>query len=376
MADDVYTALAQFLDNLPGGFPATQSGVERQILERLFTPEEASLELHLALIEETPRVIAHRASRPVEDVAQALATMESKGLISGSHRAGKEPSYSAVPFVVGIYEFQLHKMDREMAGLFDEYLPHLLVPETWKKAPLLRTIPVGESLTPELEVMPYERAEALVRSHTKFSVADCVCRQEEALLGHRCDKPLETCLSFGSGADFYVRNHMGRYISQQEALDILALAEESGLVLQPSASQEAAFICACCGCCCGVLTTLKRQSNPAELIHSAFVAVLDDELCNGCELCFDRCQMEALISSDGGVALDAARCIGCGLCVTACPDEALVLMRKPDEEQRPLPKSWAMANIKLGKVRGVLSNRSMAEMFVRSKVDRAAVGKG
>ncbi|MGA9190465.1 MAG: 4Fe-4S binding protein, partial [Anaerolineales bacterium] len=74
--------------------------------------------------------------------------------------------------------------------------------------------------------------------------------------------------------------------------------------------------------------------------------------------------------------LDDARCIGCGLCVTACPDEALVLMRKPDEEQRPLPKSWAMANIKLGKVRGVLSNRSMAEMFVRSKVDRAAVGKG
>jgi electron transport complex protein RnfB len=374
MADDVYTALAHFLDNLPGGFPATESGVERRILQRLFTPDEAAIELHLSLIAEEPRVIAHRAHRPVEDVAQALATMETKGLIIGSQRTGKSPRYSAVPFVVGIYEFQLHKMDRELAGMCDEYLPHLLEPETWKKAPLLRTIPVGESLTPELEVMPYEQAEALVRSHTTFSVADCVCRQEEELLGHRCDKPMETCLSFGSGADFYVRNNMGRYISEEEALDILALAEESGLVLQPSASQEAAFICACCGCCCGVLTTLKRQPNPGELVHSAFVAVLDEELCTGCEMCFDRCQMEALTPSNGSAALDVTRCIGCGLCVSVCPDEALVLMRKPKEEQRPLPATWAMANIRLGKARGVISNRSLAEMFIRSKIDRAAVG--
>jgi electron transport complex protein RnfB len=372
MADDVYTALAHFLDNLPGGFPATESGVDRRILKRLFTPDEAALELHLSLLAETPHVIAHRAQQPVEDVAQALATMESKGLIYGNHKEGKEPSYTAIPFVVGIYEFQLHKMDRELAGYFDEYLPHLLEPETWKKAPLLRTIPVGESISPELEVMPYEQAEALVRSHTTFSVADCVCRQEEELLGHRCDKPMETCLSFGSGADFYVHNQMGRYITQEEALDLLALAEESGLVLQPSASEEAAFICCCCGCCCGVLTSLKQHPNPAELVHSAFVAVLDEDLCTGCELCFDRCQMDALTPSNGSAALDVTRCIGCGLCVSACPDEALVLMRKPESEQRSLPATWTGANIRLGKTRGVMSNRSLAEMVLRSKVDRAA----
>jgi electron transport complex protein RnfB len=373
MATDVYAQLAQFLDNLPGGYPATETGVERKILQRLFTPGEAALELHLSLIDETPRVIAHRAQRPVEAVARMLAEMETKGLIYGHHKDGKDPRYSAIPFVVGIYEFQLHKMNREMAALFDEYLPHLLEPETWKQAPLLRTIPVGQSLTPELEVMPYEQAEELVRSHTTFSVADCVCRQEQEVLGHRCDKPMETCLSFGSGADFYVRNRMGRYITEDEALGILALAEESGLVLQPSASEEAAFICACCGCCCGVLATLKRYPDPAQYVHSAFVAVLDEELCNSCELCLDRCQMEALTSSDGIVALDTGRCIGCGLCVTACPDEALVLMRKPEAEVPALPSSWAAANIHLGKVRGVMSNRSLAEMFVRSKVDRAAV---
>jgi electron transport complex protein RnfB len=372
---DVYTALAQFLDDLPGGFPATESGLEQRILKRLFSPDEAALALQLSLIEETPRVIAHRAKRPVGQVAQTLAEMEAKGLLHAEHKPGEEPRYGAVPFVVGIYEFQLHKMDRELAGYFDEYLPHLLDPETWKKAPLLRTIPVRESLTPELEVMPYEQAEALVRSHTKFCVADCVCRQEREILGHRCDKPMETCLSFGSGADFYVRNGMGRYITEEQALRILALAEESGLVLQPSASEEAAFICCCCGCCCGVLVNLKRHPNPAQYAHSAFVAVLDEELCNGCGLCLDRCQMEALTSINGAVTLDIGRCIGCGLCVSACPDQALVLMRKPDEELLPLSGTWAQANIHLGKVRGVLSNRKLAEMFVRSKADRFAAAR-
>ncbi len=373
MATDVYAQLAQFLDNLPGGYPATETGVERTILERLFTPDEAALELHLSLIEETPRVIAHRARLPVEAVAPVLAEMERKGLVYAQHKAGEAPRYSAIPFAVGFFEFQVNKMDRQVAALFDEYLPYVLQPETWQKAPLLRTIPVGQSLTPELEVMPYEQAEQLIRDQTKISVAPCVCRQEKEALGHRCDKPMETCLSFGSGADFYVRNRMGRYISEDEALEILALAEETGLVLQPSASEEAAFICACCGCCCGVLASLKRYPDPAQYVHSAFVAVLDDELCNGCELCLDRCQMEALTSSDGVVALDTGRCIGCGLCVTACPDEALVLMRKPQDEQRSLPGTWAEANIRLGKARGVMSNRSLAEMFVRSKVDRAAV---
>jgi ferredoxin len=373
MPDDVYTELARFLDNLPGGFPATASGVERKILERLFTPEEAAVELHLSLMDETAHVIAYRAHRPVDEIAKMLDQMEAKGLIYGRHKAGHPPLYSAIPFVVGIFEFQLHKMDPEIAGYFDEYLPHVLVPDVWKRAPLLRTIPVGASLNPDLKVMPYEQAEALVREHSKFGVAECVCRQHQAALDHRCDKPMETCLSFGSGVDFYVRHRMGREITEDEALAILARAEEEGLVLQPSASEKAAFICCCCGCCCGVLANLKRHPNPAQYVHSAFVAVLDEELCSGCELCLDRCQMQALAPGDVAVVLDAGRCIGCGLCVTACPDGALLLMRKPAEDVPTLPSTFAQANVHLGKVRGVMSNRSLAEMFLRSKVDRAAV---
>ena len=41
MGEDVYTKLREFLDKLPAGYPATDTGVEIKILKKLFTPEEA-----------------------------------------------------------------------------------------------------------------------------------------------------------------------------------------------------------------------------------------------------------------------------------------------------------------------------------------------
>ena len=40
---NIYTRLREHLDELPGGFPATETGVEIRILKRLFSPPEAEL---------------------------------------------------------------------------------------------------------------------------------------------------------------------------------------------------------------------------------------------------------------------------------------------------------------------------------------------
>ena len=58
MENLIYRKLTGHLDNLPGGFPATETGVELHILKKLFHPEEAELALYLTLISEEPRVIA------------------------------------------------------------------------------------------------------------------------------------------------------------------------------------------------------------------------------------------------------------------------------------------------------------------------------
>ena len=44
---DIYRNLQEYLDELPIGFPATESGVEIRILKHLFTPEEAEIALNL-----------------------------------------------------------------------------------------------------------------------------------------------------------------------------------------------------------------------------------------------------------------------------------------------------------------------------------------
>ena len=43
MNDEIYRRLAQVLDTLPNGFPATESGVEIRLLKRVFTPEQAEV---------------------------------------------------------------------------------------------------------------------------------------------------------------------------------------------------------------------------------------------------------------------------------------------------------------------------------------------
>ena len=70
--DTVYRRLARHLDNLPGGFPPTESGVEPRILKRIFAPEEAALAPLLGLIPETAKVVARRAKMSVEETSRRL----------------------------------------------------------------------------------------------------------------------------------------------------------------------------------------------------------------------------------------------------------------------------------------------------------------
>ena len=58
---------------MPIGFPATESGVEIRILERLFMPDDAALALELSAISGPARVIHKRlAGMPSGDLARAL----------------------------------------------------------------------------------------------------------------------------------------------------------------------------------------------------------------------------------------------------------------------------------------------------------------
>jgi len=191
-----------------------------------------------------------------------------------------------------------------------------------------------------------------VRAQDKFVVAPCICRREHAMVEKGCDRPEETCLIFGTAADYYLRNGLGRLTDLEETLEILDLAEKAGFVLQPSNAKKAVNICLCCGCCCQVLKNIKRHPKPASMVSSPFVAAVNLDTCEGCGDCVDRCQMEALELDDDTVALDVDRCIGCGLCITTCPTESLAMVRKPESEQPEVPRNMIEAAMKLSKARG------------------------
>lgn len=370
MAIDVYERLAQHLDDLPAGFPRTESGVEIRILRRLFTPEDAELALHLTLIPEEPRVVARRAKIPVNEAARQLREMEKKGLIIGIPQESKPPLYMASQAVVGFWEAQVNKLDPDIVQDVEDYLDTLMEQSFWRGSPQMRTIPVNKSISIQNVVMPYERVEELVRAHKTFAVLNCICRQGMHTIGKGCDKPEESCLTLGMAADSVIRKGQGRAISLEETLAILQRAEEAGLVLQPANAKNPLFICTCCGCCCGVLRTLKRYPVPASIVASAFFANLNVDTCKGCGTCLERCQMEAISLTDGKAALDLNRCIGCGLCVSTCPTDSLSLVRKPKAKQPYVPKNIIDTNIKLGKARGKLGIGKMVRMQVRSKLDR------
>ncbi len=333
----LYQDLAKHLDSLPEGYPATESGVELHILKYLFIPEYARLAVHLQPMPQPAEAVAQRAGMDVVKVAEMLEDMSAKGLIFSLKPPVKEPMYMAAPFVIGIWEYQLNRLEPEFNRMGREYMPE------FQKAsghlpPQLRTIPVEKSIEAKAEVLVYEQARELVKGQKKIVVSPCICRKEHKMMGEGCDKPLESCLSFGWGADYYERNGLGRAIDEAEALAVLQRAEETGLVLQPSNAQKIVALCCCCGDCCETLKAFKRHPKPASLASSAFVACVNQDECIGCETCLERCQMEALTIDDNSVAVvNLDRCIGCGLCVTTCPTEAISLERKPEGQIRSVP---------------------------------------
>ncbi|MFX0086205.1 MAG: 4Fe-4S ferredoxin, partial [Candidatus Hodarchaeota archaeon] len=65
--EDVYERLREHLNNLPVGFPNTDSGVEIRILKRLFTEKEAEMACKLSPLPATVHDIAEQIEQAPED---------------------------------------------------------------------------------------------------------------------------------------------------------------------------------------------------------------------------------------------------------------------------------------------------------------------
>ena len=355
MSDEVYHKLAKVLDTLPNGFPATDSGVEIKLLKRIFRPEDIELFCDLRLSFETTQQISDRTGRPMEGLEQHLMAMQERGQIFGVDVGGVK-LFKMVPWVFGIYEFQLPHLDRELAEMWEEYLKVYGEQFFRNKPQLMQVVPVEKEIPNMQQALAYEQVSNIIENSQSFAVFDCICKKEKKLLDDGCDKPLEICTAYAPIPGVFDNSDHYRTLSKDEAYGVLNKAEEAGLVhLTWNVEQGHYFICNCCGCCCGVLRGINDLAiNASDVINSYYYAEIDADTCVACGTCKDeRCQVNAIEEGDDAYRVIREKCIGCGLCVTTCSSEAMKLLRKQPQEIVPPPKDEMDWFEKRGRERGV-----------------------
>ncbi len=354
MSDTLYRQLQEKLDFFSMGFPKTESGIEIEILRTLFNEEDARLFLALSHSLASPETIAKQVKKPVKEVEAHLHTMAEKGLLFRLKK-GNNARFAAIPFVHGLFEFQVRNLSRELAELSGRYFDEAFDQAMQKGADyFLRTIPVNQSIELTQNIAAFDDAVEILKNKSKIVITDCICRVRTEVLDESCGKPKEVCFMFGSMGQYYLDRGIGREISLEEGIDILKSCQDAGLVTQPATSQNPGGMCNCCGDCCAILKALNKHPKPAEMVFSNYLAVVDEEDCTGCEDCLERCQMDAIsITEDETALVVSDRCIGCGLCVTTCPTEAMKLQPKPGEYRTP-PANTSEQMMLMAQKRGLL----------------------
>jgi Pyruvate/2-oxoacid:ferredoxin oxidoreductase delta subunit len=230
---------------------------------------------------------------------------------------------------------------RELLDLWDDYLEAewytdwAKFVQTWK-TPVWRVLPTRKGIAKGTKLLPSEDVEAILAKVTKIALVHCSCQRVAA----KCDSPVEVCLQINRAAEYAIIRGTGRELTRDEAMKIMDVAAEAGLIHSVyNISGVANVICNCCADCCVFYYPLtKYDVLDKGAAKSRFQAEVDKAACKGCQTCVERCPFEALEMAKipGEKKLKAQvipeKCFGCGVCVVGCESETikLIAVRPPE----------------------------------------------
>ncbi|PKL19013.1 MAG: hypothetical protein CVV49_03190 [Spirochaetae bacterium HGW-Spirochaetae-5] len=189
---NLYRELQFHLDQLPIGYPATNSGVELELLKYFFNTEEAKAALSLGLTTSPLWRIKRRYKKkfgvniPHEELRRLLNGLYMKGTI---RRSTKTPHGYALAFLaIGMFEFHVDDLTPELMHLLHRYYDESFMNEFFRTLlPQLRTSPHMKAIVPEHKIDTYDNMREYVKKTKEIiGVANCVCKQGEAILGEKC----------------------------------------------------------------------------------------------------------------------------------------------------------------------------------------------
>jgi Pyruvate/2-oxoacid:ferredoxin oxidoreductase delta subunit len=362
---DVYERLREKMSLWPVRVSKNKEVME--MLRILFAEDEARFLIHFAgpyQDAETMEQIVERTGMPPERIETIVDRLVSRGLLFRfkSKRDGNV-HYSLMPMIPGIFEFYFSSgrdsdEKRKVGELFERYYANGGGLETGaSNYPLIRVMPAEKTIVVDKEIssghliLPFEEMSEFIRTSQKVAVMNCACRTKK-----RCEHPLETCLVFDRFADFMVDRGSARYLTFEEALQLLEEMEKSGLVHSTTNSQTRPhFICNCCTCACLILRGLTELHNPRAIAKSNFLPVRNDDQCKRCRKCVRICPLKANVyhaphdKEPERILFLEERCIGCGLCAYNCPNNAIKLVKIRNEAPEMTPKE-ALARVEAERV--------------------------
>ncbi|MDR3591676.1 MAG: (Fe-S)-binding protein, partial [Negativicutes bacterium] len=281
---EVFRALAERLNSNPVGAPKSETLMK--ILHIMYSEQEAAIGSKFPPGFVTIDKLAQLTGLAPGDLESHLAAMAGKGLVMDIPRKGRV-LYALSPLVIGFFEYTFMRVTdklplTELAELFERYHNERGVAEEFfgAETKLFQTWAFESTIREHLttEVLDFEKASAMIRDAGKGSLTMCYCRHQALHRGTVCSAPIQdVCTSLGVAAEWLISKGFARPASADELLRVLEATEKLGLVhLADNVQNKPAFICHCCGCCCGALRSINEHG-VAAVQPSNFLARIDTE---------------------------------------------------------------------------------------------------